>query len=53
MLEPPKTVRDVQKVLGVLGYFRKFIRSYSDVAKPIYDVIKNAEKAAGGKLTPM
>ena len=52
-LETPKTVRDVQKVLGVLGYFRKFVRNYSDVSRPIYEVIKRAEKAVGGKLTPV
>lgn len=39
----PKTVKDVQSILGVLGYFRKFIRGYSDLAKPIREVIRRAE----------
>ena len=48
----PKTIQQVQRVLGVLGYFRKFVRSYADIAKPIYDVIRAAEKKDGSKLTP-
>jgi CDP-glycerol glycerophosphotransferase (TagB/SpsB family) len=44
MMKTPRTVRDVLQVLGVLGYFRKFVRQYADKAKPIYDVIRAAEK---------
>ena len=51
-IEPPKNVVEVQRVLGILGYLRKFIRNYADLAKPIYDVIKKAHRNAGGKLTP-
>ena len=51
-IEPPKNVVEVQRVLGILGYFRKFIRNYADLAKPIYDIIKKAHWNAGAKLTP-
>ena len=39
----PKTLKDVQSILGVLRYFREFIRGYSDLTKPIREVIRHAE----------
>ena len=39
----PRTVKDVQSILGVLGYFRKLIRSYTDLVKPIREVLQRAE----------
>ena len=33
-------------VLGVLGFFRKFVHGYADIAKPIHDVITVAEKSS-------
>lgn len=36
----------------MLGYFRKFVRSYADIAKPIYDVIRAADKKDTRDLTP-
>ena len=44
---PPRNVREVQRTLGVLGYFRKFIWHYADISRPIYDVIRAANKDAG------
>lgn len=47
----PRTIKEVQSVLGVLGYFRKFVRGYSEIAKPIYDVIRAVERNVSKKLT--
>lgn len=45
-------MQQVQRILGVLGYFRKFVRSYAELARPIYNVIKAAERKDTQKLTP-
>lgn len=36
----PKSVKDVQSFLGLTGYFRKFMQSYSLVAKPLSDLLR-------------
>jgi len=45
-------VREVQQILGVVGYFRKFVRHYADIARPMYDVIRASEARLGKALTP-
>ena len=39
----PRTVKDVQSILGVLGYFHKFILGYGGLEKPIREVVQHAE----------
>lgn len=36
----PKNLRDVQSFLGLAGYFRKFIKNFSLLAKPLSDLTK-------------
>jgi hypothetical protein len=36
----PKTVQDVQAFLGGIGYYRKFIKNFSKIAKPLSDLTK-------------
>lgn len=36
----PKSVKDIQKFLGLSGYYRKFIRHYADIARPISDLVR-------------
>ncbi|KAG5317260.1 POL3 protein, partial [Pseudoatta argentina] len=36
----PRTLKDVQSFLGLLGYFRKFIESYAIKAKPLSDLLR-------------
>ena len=36
----PKTVGDVRHLVGLLGYYRRYIPDFSRVAKPIYDLLK-------------
>jgi len=36
----PKTVREVQKFLGFVGFYRKFIRGFSMVASPLSELSK-------------
>lgn len=35
----PVTVKDLQSWLGVANYYRKFIKNYAEIAKPLYDLL--------------
>ena len=35
----PQTVHDVRSFLGFVGYYRRFIKNFSEIAKPIREVI--------------
>ncbi|GFX35570.1 retrovirus-related Pol polyprotein from transposon 17.6 [Trichonephila clavipes] len=36
----PTTIKQVQSFLGLTGYFRKYIKDYSKIAKPLSDLTK-------------
>lgn len=40
----PKSVKHVQSFLGLTGYYRKFIRDYSLIAKPLPDMLRKHAK---------
>ena len=35
----PKTVGEVHQIIGLLGYYRKYIKDFSRIAKTIYDLL--------------
>ena len=37
----PKTVGEVRHLMGLLGYYRRYIADFSRIAKPIYDLLKD------------
>ena len=39
----PKTVYDVRSFLGFVGYYRRFIKNFSKISKPIREVITGLE----------
>jgi hypothetical protein len=39
---PPHNVREVRKFLGFTGYYRHFIKGYSQIARPLLDLTKQA-----------
>jgi hypothetical protein len=36
----PKKANQLQQFLGLSGYYRKFIEKFSEIAKPLYDLLK-------------
>ena len=34
-MPPPKTPKEVKQFLGLIGYYRKFIPRFSDLAQPL------------------
>jgi hypothetical protein len=43
-LKPPKTVRNVRLILGLCSYYRRFIKGFSKVAKPITELLQKDTK---------
>ena len=40
----PQCVKDVQKFLGLANYYRRFIKGFATVARPLYDLVKKDKK---------
>ena len=51
----PVTAKDVQSFLGFVGYYRKFIYQFSQVARPLHQAVQtaNAAKARTKPLGPL
>ena len=45
----PKTVRDVRSFIGFANYYRRFIKNFASIAKPLHDLTK---KSARFEWTP-
>jgi hypothetical protein len=44
MFPLPKTLKQVRAFLGVSGYCRIWILGYADLARPLYQLLKKAQK---------
>ena len=40
----PKTVKDVQKFLGLVNYYRQFVKDFAKIVKLLYRLVKKDEK---------
>ena len=40
----PKTVKDVQKFLGLANYYRQFVKDFARIAKLLYRLARKNEK---------
>ena len=50
----PTTVQELRQALGFFGYYRKFVKDFSKLAKPLNDLLKGMEnKSQTNKKTPV
>ena len=40
----PRTIGDVRKLLGLLGYYRRYIKNFAQIARPLFDLLKSPVK---------
>lgn len=40
----PKTIGEVRKLTGLLSYYRRYIKNFSRIVKPLYDLLKGPDK---------
>ena len=40
----PRTVGEVRQLAGILSYYRRYIKNFAKVAKPIYDLLTTTGK---------
>ena len=40
----PKSVKDVQKFLGLANYYHQFIEGFTSIARPLHDMVKKNKK---------
>ncbi|XP_058733004.1 uncharacterized protein LOC131604588 [Vicia villosa] len=51
-LQPPKTVREIRSFLGHAGFYRRFIKDFSKITKPLTELLmKDAEFVFTDKCT--
>jgi hypothetical protein len=43
-LDVPKSRRDIQVFLGMVGYYRQFIKNFSQIAEPLFYLLKGDSK---------
>jgi len=40
----PKCVKDVQKFLGLANYYRRFVKDFAEIARPMHRLVRKQEK---------
>ena len=40
----PKSVKDVQKFLGLANYYRRFVKDFATIAKPLHETTRKDKK---------
>ena len=42
---PPRTVNEVRKLMVFFNYYRRYVKEFSRIAKPIYDLVKTPRQS--------
>jgi hypothetical protein len=42
----PTTIEEVRHLIGLLGYYRRYIPNFSRIAKPLYDLLNTANSTS-------
>ena len=45
----PNNITQLSRLLGLVGYFRQAIPNFSQIAKPLYDILKNSDLTSRSK----
>jgi len=45
----PRSVKDIQKFLGLANYYRQFVKDFAKIAKPLYEMMRKETKWSWGK----
>jgi len=45
----PKSVKDVQKFLGLANYYRRFVKDFAKIARPLHEMTRKENKWSWGK----
>jgi len=45
----PKSVKDVQKFLGLANYYRRFVKDFAKIAKPLHEMTRKERKWSWGE----
>ena len=40
----PKMVRDIRKFLGLVNYYRQFVKDFAKLARPLNNLMRKEEK---------
>ena len=40
----PKCVKDVQKFLGLVNYYRRFVKDFAGIARPMHRLVQKQER---------
>ena len=40
----PKSVKDIQKFLGLTNYYRQFVKDFAKIAKPLHEITRKGIK---------
>jgi hypothetical protein len=43
-MKRPESVTEVRSFLGLCSYYRKFIKDFSKIAKPLFNLVKQDNK---------
>ena len=42
-IPPPQTIKDLRSFLGLSGFYRRFIKDYAKIAKPLTTLLREQE----------